>query len=263
MNIIHSKKIIFIGRKFTGSYIVGSSQCKRSIGFFLSSKPIESLPSIHLVEVGPRDGLQNERGIISFETKVQLIHKLIKSGIKRIEIGSFVSPKWVPQMKDTEDVVKLLKSTVTEDEFNKFSVLTPNMQGLEKAIELGVKEVAVFGSATELFSQKNINCSIDESLERFKEVCKVAKAHDMRIRGYVSCVLGCPYEGVSVNENKVSYVTGKLLDMGCYEVSLGDTIGTGNAGSTDRLVTHILRGFPKSKVAVHFHDTYGQVISIL
>lgn len=191
--------------------------------------------TIRIVEVGPRDGLQNESKVITPDVKVELIKRLNSSGLKSIEIGSFVSPKWVPQMANTEEVVMSLKQhfhysnndnnmSRNNSIFDNFSVLTPNVKGVERAVELGVKEIAIFGSATESFSQKNINCSISESLLRFKDVCVIAKNNNIRVRGYVSCVLGCPYEGIPVDINKVSFVTEKLLEMGCYEVSLGDTV---------------------------------------
>jgi len=222
-----------------------------------------SLPKfVRIVEVGPRDGLQNEKNFVSAQTKLEFIDKLYNAGLRSIEAGAFVSPKWVPQMADTEEIFNQLKtSAVVNYPQATFSALTPNMKGLESAMKLGVKEVAVFGAASESFSQKNINCSIEESLGRFKEVCKVALSNNIKVRGYVSCVLGCPYEGNDVSPEKVLYVTNKLLEMGCYEVSLGDTIGTGNAGSTTRLLDVVTASVPVDKIAVHFHDTYGQALS--
>jgi len=222
-----------------------------------------SLPKfVRIVEVGPRDGLQNEKNFVSAQTKLEFIDKLYSAGLRSIEAGAFVSPKWVPQMADTEEIFNHLKtSAVVNYPQATFSALTPNMKGLESAMKLGVKEVAVFGAASESFSQKNINCSIEESLGRFKEVCKVALSNNIKVRGYVSCVLGCPYEGNDVSPEKVLYVTNKLLEMGCYEVSLGDTIGTGNAGSTTRLLDVVTASVPVDKIAVHFHDTYGQALS--
>jgi len=222
-----------------------------------------SLPKfVRIVEVGPRDGLQNEKNFVSAQTKLEFIDKLYSAGLRSIEAGAFVSPKWVPQMADTEEIFNHLKSSaVVNYPQATFSALTPNMKGLESAMKLGVKEVAVFGAASESFSQKNINCSIEESLGRFKEVCKVALSNNIKVRGYVSCVLGCPYEGNDISPEKVLYVTNKLLEMGCYEVSLGDTIGTGNAGSTTRLLDVVTASVPVDKIAVHFHDTYGQALS--
>jgi len=222
-----------------------------------------SLPKfVRIVEVGPRDGLQNEKNFVSAQTKLEFIDKLYSAGLRSIEAGAFVSPKWVPQMADSEEIFNQLKtSSVVNYPQATFSALTPNMKGLESAMKLGVKEVAVFGAASESFSQKNINCSIEESLGRFKEVCKVALNNNIKVRGYVSCVLGCPYEGLDVSPEKVLYVTNKLLEMGCYEVSLGDTIGTGNAGSTTRLLDVVTASVPVDKIAVHFHDTYGQALS--
>jgi hydroxymethylglutaryl-CoA lyase len=186
-----------------------------------------SLPDqVTLVEVGPRDGLQNEKQTIPLEAKLQLIGDLAEAGLRVIEAGSFVNPKWIPQMADSEAVFAGLRRR----EGVRYTCLTPNLQGLERALAAGVDEVAVFGAASEAFSQKNINCSIDESLERFSDVMSAAREANVPVRGYVSCVLGCPYEG-EIEPEAVSRVTGRLLDMGCYEVSLGDTIGTGTAGS--------------------------------
>jgi len=230
---------------------------KRSIPRMLSSIP----KFVRIVEVGPRDGLQNEKNFVSAQTKLEFIDRLYKAGLRSIEAGAFVSPKWVPQMADTEEIFSELgTSAETNYPLATFSALTPNMKGLESAMKLGVKEVAVFGAASESFSRKNINCSIEESLGRFNEVCKVALENNIKVRGYVSCVLGCPYEN-EVSPDKVLYVTKKLLEMGCYEVSLGDTIGTGNAGSTSRLLDVVTASVPVDKIAVHFHDTYGQALS--
>jgi hydroxymethylglutaryl-CoA lyase len=215
-----------------------------------------SLPDqVTLVEVGPRDGLQNEKQTIPLEAKLQLIGDLAEAGLRVIEAGSFVNPKWIPQMADSEAVFAGLRRR----EGVRYTCLTPNLQGLERALAAGVDEVAVFGAASEAFSQKNINCSIDESLERFSDVMSAAREANVPVRGYVSCVLGCPYEG-EIEPEAVSRVTGRLLDMGCYEVSLGDTIGTGTAGSMQRLLQVLLAEYPAERLAVHCHDTYGQAL---
>lgn len=215
-----------------------------------------SYPStVKIVEVGPRDGLQNEKVAVDVATKVALIKQLVNAGLSYIEAGSFVSPKWVPQMAGSDQVFLKLPADATT-----YAALTPNMQGLQRALECEVKEVAVFAAASEKFSQKNINCTIDESLERFAPVVSAAHESGVAVRGYISCVLGCPYEG-SVTPDQVAELTDKLLAMGCYEVSLGDTIGVGTPGSTQRLLDRLLQQFPADKLAVHMHDTYGQALS--
>lgn len=216
-----------------------------------------SLPdTVTLVEVGPRDGLQNEQQIIPLAAKLQLIDDLGAAGMRVIEAGSFVNPKWIPQMADSEDVF----AGIARREGVRYTCLTPNLRGLERALAAGVDEVAVFGAASEAFSQKNINCGIDDSLARFADVMSAAQQAKIPVRGYVSCVLGCPYEG-EIDPTVVAHVTGKLLDMGCYEVSLGDTIGTGTAGSMATLLQVLLAQYPADKIAVHCHDTYGQALS--
>lgn len=210
---------------------------------------------VSIVEVGPRDGLQNEKEIVSAEDKVTLINMLSDTGLERIEAGSFVSPKWVPQMADSGNVFK----GIDRNPAIHYSALTPNLKGLEAALEAGVDEVAVFGAASESFSQKNINCSITESLQRFEPVIALAKEHDIPVRGYVSCVMGCPYEG-DIAPRAVADVSKTLLDMGCYEISLGDTIGIGTPGATKRLLDEVLKHIPVSVTAAHFHDTYGQAL---
>lgn len=210
---------------------------------------------VSIVEVGPRDGLQNEKEIVSAEDKVTLINMLSDTGLERIEGGSFVSPKWVPQMADSGNVFK----GIERNPAIQYSALTPNLKGLEAALEAGVDEVAVFGAASESFSQKNINCSIAESLQRFEPVIALAKEHDIPVRGYVSCVMGCPYEG-DIAPRAVADVSKTLLDMGCYEISLGDTIGIGTPGATKRLLDEVLKHIPVSVTAAHFHDTYGQAL---
>ncbi|MEP0203676.1 MAG: hydroxymethylglutaryl-CoA lyase [Halioglobus sp.] len=209
-----------------------------------------------IVEVGPRDGLQNEKQLIPLETKLQLIDDLGDAGITAIESGSFVNPKWIPQMADSEAVFRGLN----RKDGVRYTALTPNLQGFERAMAAGVNEVAVFAAASEAFSQKNINCSIAQSLERFSDVMQAAKENDVAVRGYVSCVLGCPYQG-DVEPESVAMVSKALLDMGCYEISLGDTIGIGTAGSTTRLLELLLQDISPEKLALHCHDTYGQALA--
>ncbi|WP_440465566.1 hydroxymethylglutaryl-CoA lyase [Pseudomonas sp. YH-1] len=209
--------------------------------------------SVRLVEVGPRDGLQNEKQPIAVADKVRLVDDLTAAGLGYIEVGSFVSPKWVPQMAGSAEVFAGIqqKAGVT------YAALAPNLRGFEAALESQVKEVAVFAAASEAFSQKNINCSIKESLERFVPVMEAARQHGVRVRGYVSCVLGCPYQG-EVDAAQVAAVAAELHAMGCYEVSLGDTIGVGTAGATRHLFEVVGQRVPRAQLAGHFHDTYGQ-----
>ncbi|AGZ35096.1 hydroxymethylglutaryl-CoA lyase [Pseudomonas sp. SWI6] len=216
-----------------------------------------SLPKhVRLVEVGPRDGLQNEAQPISVADKVRLVDDLTEAGLSYIEVGSFVSPKWVPQMAGSAEVFAGIRQRpgVT------YAALAPNLRGFEDALAAGVKEVAVFAAASEAFSQRNINCSISESLTRFEPIMDAARSHGVRVRGYVSCVLGCPYEG-KVSAEQVAPVARALHDMGCYEVSLGDTIGTGTAGDTRRLFEVVSKQVPREQLAGHFHDTYGQALA--
>ncbi|WP_339545210.1 hydroxymethylglutaryl-CoA lyase [Pseudomonas sp. RA_35y_Pfl2_P32] len=216
-----------------------------------------SLPShVRLIEVGPRDGLQNEAQPISVADKVQLVDALTAAGLGYIEVGSFVSPKWVPQMAGSAEVFAQIqrKPGVT------YGALAPNLRGFEDAMAAGVKEVAVFAAASEAFSQRNINCSISESLARFVPIMDAARQHGVSVRGYVSCVLGCPYEG-DVAPEQVALVARELYAMGCYEVSLGDTIGTGTAGATRRMFEVVGAQVPRDKLAGHFHDTYGQAMA--
>ena len=209
--------------------------------------------SVRLVEVGPRDGLQNEKQPISVADKVRLVDDLSAAGLSYIEVGSFVSPKWVPQMAGSAEVFAGIKRKpgIT------YAALAPNLKGFEAALEAKVEEVAVFAAASEAFSQKNINCSIAESLQRFVPLLEAAKAANVRVRGYVSCVLGCPYDG-DVAPEQVASVARELYAMGCYEVSLGDTIGTGTAGKTRAMIEVVGRDIPRDRLAGHFHDTYGQ-----
>jgi isopropylmalate/homocitrate/citramalate synthase len=211
---------------------------------------------VRIVEVGPRDGLQNEPGVLPVAVKVELIDRLTGCGLTTVEAGSFVSPKWVPQMADTAEVL----AAIQHPPGISFPVLVPNMKGYENARAAGAGEIAVFAAATETFSQRNINCSIDESIERFTPVCAAALAEGVRVRGYVSCVLGCPYEG-AVDPSRVAAVAGRLLDLGCYEVSLGDTIGVGTPAAARRLVAAVAEQTGIERLAVHFHDTYGQALA--
>lgn len=213
---------------------------------------------VRIVEVGPRDGLQNEKQVIPAQTKVDLINRLSETGLSVIESGAFVSPKWVPQMADTAEVFARIekKSGVS------YPVLVPNMKGMEAAVAAGVREVAVFAAASESFSQKNINCSIRESLERFEPVLAEAKKHAIKVRGYVSCVLGCPYEG-AIAPKIVADVAKTLHRMGCYEISLGDTIGTGTPLKTKEMILAVKKEVPVEQLAAHFHDTYGQALANL
>ena len=211
---------------------------------------------VKIVEVGPRDGLQNEAVTVPAEIKVQLVDKLGAAGLRGIESGAFVSPKWVPQMATSGEVFRQIakRSGVS------YPMLVPNLKGLELAHAAGVEEVALFAAATETFSQKNTNCSIAESIDRFNAVIDEAQRLGIKVRGYVSCVLGCPYEG-EVSVDTVLMLTEKLFDKGCYEVSLGDTIGVGTAGQARALVDKLAAKVPVQNLAAHFHDTYGQALA--
>jgi hydroxymethylglutaryl-CoA lyase len=209
-----------------------------------------------VVEVGPRDGLQNEKTSVPTEVKVGLIDRLTDAGLPAIEAASFVSPKWVPQMADAGDVMTAIRRKPGV----RYPVLTPNMKGFEAALAAGCDEVAVFVAATEAFSRKNINCSIAESLERAKPVTDAARAHGVRVRGYISCVLGCPYEG-EVAPERVRDVAAALKRLGCHDVSLGDTIGTGTVGKTQKLISTVAEAVPITELGGHFHDTYGQALA--
>jgi hydroxymethylglutaryl-CoA lyase len=211
---------------------------------------------VSLVEVGPRDGLQNEKTPLALEHKLELIEGLADAGLRTIEAGSFVSPRWVPQMADSEAVFTALKRR----DGVAYTALTPNLRGLERALASGADEVAVFAAASEAFSQRNINCSIDESIERFLPVLREAKENGLRVRGYVSCVLGCPYEG-DVSPEAVYRVSARLLELGCYEISLGDTIGVGTPGTMETLLAALLRSISAQYLALHCHDTYGQALA--
>jgi hydroxymethylglutaryl-CoA lyase len=221
------------------------------------SLPNTNLPKrVQLVEVGPRDGLQSESQSISLAAKIQLIDDLAAAGHTCIEAGSFVNPQWVPQMADSEAVFAGIERRAGV----RYCALTPNLQGFERALAAGADEVAIFAVASETFSHKNINCGIEESLQRFRKVTEAARQRNIPVRGYVSCVLGCPYEG-DVSSQLVAEITDKMLDLGCYEISLGDTIGVGNAGSMQQLLDVLLNRFKPDIFAVHCHDTYGQALS--
>jgi hydroxymethylglutaryl-CoA lyase len=214
---------------------------------------------VRLVEMSPRDGLQNEAGpVIATEIKTGLIDRLAGCGLIHIESASFVSPKWVPQMGDAAEVMAGIKRKPGV----RYSVLTPNLRGFENALAAGVDEVAVFGAASESFSQKNINCSIAESLESFLPVMEAAKKNNIPVRGYVSTVLGCPYEG-DIAPEQVAKVAKELADMGCYEISLGDTIGVGTPLKAKRMLEAVTKHVPVERLAAHFHDTYGQALANL
>jgi hydroxymethylglutaryl-CoA lyase len=216
-----------------------------------------TLPSkVRIVEVGPRDGLQNEPRIVPTAVKIELIDRLTACGLTTVEVAAFVSPKWVPQMGDSAEVMRGLKRR----DGVSYPVLVPNMKGFEAALAAGAREIAVFGAASEAFSQKNINCSIAESLDRFRPVVAAAQAANVQVRGYVSCVLGCPYQG-AVQPAAVAAVAAALHDMGCHEVSLGDTIGVGTPGATRDMIEAVARHMPLARLAGHFHDTYGMAIA--
>ena len=216
-----------------------------------------SLPtSAKIFEVGPRDGLQNETELLSVEDKVELINRLSQSGLKNIEAGSFVSPKWVPQMASSDQVFQQISRQTGVS----YSALTPNLKGLDNAIASGVDEIAVFAAASEGFSQKNINCSIEQSLARFEAVVEKAQHNNIRIRGYVSCVIACPYDGV-ISPQQVAKVSQQLIDLGCYEVSLGDTIGVGTANKVREMIEAVKSKVAVDNLAIHCHDTYGQAIA--
>ncbi|WP_290651196.1 hydroxymethylglutaryl-CoA lyase [Aquisalimonas sp.] len=218
-----------------------------------------SIPQhVRIVEVGPRDGLQNEPDIVPTRIKLELIHRLADAGLPTVEASAFVSSRWVPQMADSSAVLR----GIHRREGVTYPVLTPNMKGFEAAVAAGADEVAVFGAASETFSRKNINCSIDESLERFRPVVEAARERGIRVRGYVSCVLGCPYEG-AIDPSAVAHVARALYTMGCYEISLGDTIGVGTPLKAQRMVDAVAEQVPVAHIAAHFHDTYAQALANL
>jgi hydroxymethylglutaryl-CoA lyase len=216
-----------------------------------------SLPkSVKLVEVGPRDGLQNESKIIPTPIKIEFINRLSDTGLTVIEATSFVSPKWIPQLADHYEVFQ----GITKKKNISYPVLVPNRKGFENAFAAGVKEVAVFTTSSETFCQRNTNCTVAESLKRIAEITEAANANNIRVRGYLSCVLGCPYEG-EISHESVAELSEKLVQLGCYEISLGDTIGVGTPGKTQDLLQIVMKKIPKEKLAVHFHDTYGQALA--
>lgn len=216
-----------------------------------------NLPArVRIVEVGPRDGLQNEKGEVPTAVKLELIERLADAGLTAIEATAFVSPKWIPQMADHTEVLERIRRRPGVS----YPVLTPNLKGFEAAKAAGATEVAVFGAASESFSKRNINCSIAESLERFLPVVENSLKNNIKVRGYISCVVACPYEG-EVKPEKVAEVAGALFDMGCYEVSLGDTIGAATPRKTQAMIEACLKRVPAGKLAGHYHDTYGQALA--
>ncbi|OAY40192.1 hydroxymethylglutaryl-CoA lyase, mitochondrial [Manihot esculenta] len=239
-----------------------SNRCYTSLSNYKSTrgssdKLLGSIPKyVKMVEVGPRDGLQNEKDVVPTHVKVELIRMLVSSGLPVVEATSFVSPKWVPQLADATDVMAAIRDL----EGARFPVLTPNLKGFEAAVATGAKEVAIFASASESFSKSNINCSIEDSLIRYGDVALAASKLSIPVRGYISCVVGCPVEGM-ISPSKVAYVAKRLCDMGCFEISLGDTIGVGTPGTVIPMLEAVLDVVPVDKLAVHFHDTYGQALS--
>ncbi len=215
-----------------------------------------TLDHVHVVEVGPRDGLQNEKVTIPTEAKIDYITALADAGLRTIEAGAFVSPKWVPQMADTAEVYR----NIPKDPGVDYPVLVPNLKGLERAMDAGVKSIAIFTAASETFNKRNINMSIDESFENYAPVVQRARGEGMRVRGYVSTAFGCPYEG-DVAPEKVLEVCARLLDLGCYEVSVGDTIGVGTPVQVQSVTGILLQVIPPSKLAMHFHDTRGTALA--
>ncbi len=211
------------------------------------------MKKIEIIEVGPRDGLQNESKHLSIEQKTNLIHQLIQAGLKRIEVGAFVSPHWVPQMNHSLEVVEGLKK---EPHFSQFSVLAPNVQGMNLAIASGIRQVAIFGACSESFSKKNINCTIEESFVRFKDVCTLAKKNKIRVRGYLSVAFGCPYEG-DVPLSRVVSLAKRMKQLGVFEISIGDTIGVANPIQVKKVVKALIKAVGSTHLALHFHDTRG------
>ncbi len=214
------------------------------------------MPAIRIVEVGPRDGLQNEATIVPLAVKIALVDRLAHTGLTHVEAGAFVSPKWVPQMADSAAVL----AGISRVPGVSYPVLVPNLKGLEAALAAGVGEIALFGAASEGFSQRNINCSMAESLDRFRPVVAQALDAGLRVRGYVSCVLGCPYDG-AIDPAQVAFMAAALAEMGCYEISLGDTIGVGTPAKATAMLRRVVQDVPVERLALHFHDTYGQAVA--
>eukprot|EP00088_Acartia_fossae_P003061 TRINITY_DN11272_c0_g1_i12.p1 TRINITY_DN11272_c0_g1~~TRINITY_DN11272_c0_g1_i12.p1 ORF type:complete len:328 (-),score=47.62 TRINITY_DN11272_c0_g1_i12:308-1291(-) len=230
----------------------------RTSAKLLRNLSTQSNDHVRIVEVGPRDGLQNEKEIVPTQVKLDFIDRLASAGLSHVEATSFVSPKWVPQMGDHKEilsgVMKLKHNGVS------YPVLVPNIKGFQSALDIGVHEIAIFGAASESFSRKNINCSIADSLKRFSDVMEAAKRNKVKVRGYVSCVVGCPYEG-PIKPEKVAEVAAEMFSMGCYEISLGDTIGVGTPGAFRDMLAAVTRTVPVENLAVHCHDTYGQALA--
>lgn len=252
-----SRRTVSLGRNhkmFGSACDIYNSNCNDKDIRDITNKFLKGIPRfVKIVEVGPRDGLQNEKNTVPTGVKVELIRRLVSSGLPVVEATSFVSPKWVPQLADARDVMEAVRDL----EGARLPVLTPNLKGFEAAIAAGAKEVAIFASASEAFSKSNINCSIEESLVRYRAVARAAKDLSIPVRGYVSCVVGCPVEG-AIPPSKVAYVAKELHDMGCFEISLGDTIGVGTPGTVVPMLEAVMAVVPVEKLAVHFHDTYGQ-----
>lgn len=252
-----SRRTVSLGRNhkmFGSACDIYNSNCNDKDIRDITNKFLKGIPRfVKIVEVGPRDGLQNEKNTVPTGVKVELIRRLVSSGLPVVEATSFVSPKWVPQLADARDVMEAVRDL----EGARLPVLTPNLKGFEAAIAAGAKEVAIFASASEAFSKSNINCSIEESLVRYRAVARAAKDLSIPVRGYVSCVVGCPVEG-AIPPSKVAYVAKELHDMGCFEISLGDTIGVGTPGTVVPMLEAVMAVVPVEKLAVHLHDTYGQ-----
>lgn len=241
---------LFLSHQYTSS--ISDEHTNRSRHKLLSGIP----DFVKIVEVGPRDGLQNEKNMVPAAVKIELIKMLASSGLPIVEATSFVSPKWVPQLADAKDVME----AILDIQDARFPVLTPNLKGFEAAIAAGAKEVAIFASASESFSKSNINCTIEESLARYSDVASAAKNSSIPVRGYISCVVGCPVEG-KVSPSQVAFVAKELYNLGCYEISLGDTIGVGTPGTVIPMLEAVVDVIPIENLAVHFHDTYGQALT--
>ncbi|KAK4872162.1 hypothetical protein RN001_016286 [Aquatica leii] len=233
-----------------------ATRCNRTILSSFRKFSQKTAIEVKIVEVGPRDGLQNEKKIVPTHVKVDFINKLSRTGLKSIEVTSFVSPKWVPQMGDNTEVFK----TIDKLPGICYPVLVPNTLGLESAIAVGAKEIAVFASASEGFSRKNTNCSIEVGIQRIKQVINVAEKQNIKIRGYISCVVGCPYDGF-IKPSEVAKLSEILLSLGCYEISLGDTIGVGTKTTIDNMIRSVLSVASADQIAIHCHDTYGQALA--